>query len=289
MGGLGIVFCTCAGVAYYLPLTNPAWILIGAAFLLGMVGLLDDLHPLSPGTKLLAQLMVCGGGLVGVLMIVPFSQWRLGAEAVYFSPLWVLPVVFIALLWWINLFNFMDGTDGFAASQALFCVLVVLLLYALPEPIFVLGWILAGALAGFMLLNWPPARIFMGDTGSGFVGVILGLILLLVVIDGVVPLPVALILLSPFWVDASYTLVVRWLRGERLSQAHRSHAYQHMAKAYSHLVVVVVFWVYGLCWLLPMVGLVFIFPAVWWLWLQAAVAPLLLYCWYFRSGFDAAT
>ena len=134
------------------------------------------------------------------------------------------------LVWHINLYNFMDGIDGIASSQCLlFCLSVLYLTGGVPGWLGDLLWILVGTALGFLVYNWPPAKIFMGDVGSGALGLILGVVTLQLAISGMLPFIGCLILLTGFWFDASYTLCVRMLSGQAFTEAHRSHLYQKVA------------------------------------------------------------
>ncbi|MBI2993843.1 MAG: glycosyltransferase family 4 protein [Gammaproteobacteria bacterium] len=139
----------------------------------------------------------------------------------------------IGLAWLINLYNFMDGTDGLAATQAVTASVVA-------GGLFLVGgesgaaWvclILASACVGFLYWNWPPARIFMGDTGSCLLGFTFGMLALAGENSGAVPLLAWLILLSLFVCDATLTLLKRFMRGQKWYSAHRSHAYQLLVQA----------------------------------------------------------
>jgi len=135
------------------------------------------------------------------------------------------------------------------------------------------------------VLNWPPARIFMGDVGSGFLGFALGVLAVDAAAWELVPLASSAILLGVFLVDATVTLFRRWLRGERLSQAHRSHAYQHAARRFGgHRPVVLGVIAINLGWLLPWAWVAQAWPA----WAMAAVAaalgPLVMLAWWLGAG-----
>jgi Fuc2NAc and GlcNAc transferase len=186
----------------------------------------------------------------------------------------------VGLVWLLNLYNFMDGIDAIAGAEAVCVALGALLLGGAAT------WLLlAAAAGGFLLLNWPPARIFMGDVGSGFLGFALGVLAVDAAAWELVPLASSAILLGVFLVDATVTLVHRWLRGERLAQAHRSHAYQHAARRLGgHRPVVLAVVALNLVWLLPWAWAAKAWPA----WSMAAVAaalgPLVLLAWGLGAG-----
>jgi Fuc2NAc and GlcNAc transferase len=164
------------------------------------------------------------------------------------------------VVWLLNLSNFMDGIDGIAAVEVITVSLSGAILYFVGAP----GdrhWLtpaaVAGATMGFLIWNWPPARIFMGDVGSGF----LGLLLAGLSVDAGWVAPrlfwAWVILLGVFVVDATVTLIRRTARGDRFYEAHRTHAYQHAAALWgAHLPVTVATGLITLAWLLPLAILV---------------------------------
>lgn len=225
-GGIGfipVILVALVLVALLLPedATLPAFAAgIAGAVAVAAVSFADDLRPLSGRIRFGVQ-------AAAVALVLAFwpGDAILGADVpVVLDRL----VVGVAWLWFINLFNFMDGIDGLAASEAgvvsagIVLVAVagsaVAILPALPAVI-----VGAGAV-GFLRLNWPPAKVFMGDIGSITTGFLLGWLLLAVADAGY--LAAAAILPLVFVLDATTTLVLRILRGERPGEAHRDHAYQ---------------------------------------------------------------
>ncbi|EPB6906245.1 glycosyl transferase [Pseudomonas aeruginosa] len=170
------------------------------------------------------------------------------------------------LAWLLNLYNFMDGIDGLASVEAIcVCLGGILLLWTLAasglgphygEGVWLLA-LLACTVLGFLIWNFPPARIFMGDSGSGFLGIVLGTISLQMAWFSPSLFWCWLILLGVFVVDATFTLLRRLLRGDKIHQSHRSHAYQHAARMLSrHLPVTLGVVAINLFWLLPLALLV---------------------------------
>jgi Fuc2NAc and GlcNAc transferase len=158
----------------------------------------------------------------------------------------VMPVIgtvlaAVGIVWWTNLYNFMDGIDGLAGGQAVTVAAAagVLVLLTGGDP--VLAWpafLLAGAAAGFLLLNWSPARIFMGDVGSGFIGFVFATLAIATENAGALPLLVWVLLSGVFLFDSTVTLLRRMLRGEKWYHGHRVHAYQRLVTAgHSHAAV----------------------------------------------------
>jgi UDP-N-acetylmuramyl pentapeptide phosphotransferase/UDP-N-acetylglucosamine-1-phosphate transferase len=187
-------------------------IALGAVFL-AAISWIDDLRGLSPLARLVAQVIAV---MIGLSVL----------------PTWhgLLPLALIALVWvwWINLFNFMDGIDGLAASEAA-AIGAGLLLFAsvgagADLELRGLAAAVTGAALGFLVWNWSPARIFLGDVGSVPLGYVLGFLLLDRAVRG--HWRIALILPLYFLADATITLGRRLRRGERVWQAHREHFYQ---------------------------------------------------------------
>jgi Fuc2NAc and GlcNAc transferase len=154
----------------------------------------------------------------------------------------------------MNLFNFMDGTDGIAASEAIFVLCGGALLGVLSGSAQVCwaALLCATACLGFLLWNWAPARIFMGDVGSGYLGYVIAVLALAATRANPAALWAWLILGGVFFVDATVTLLRRLARGERPHEAHRSHAYQWFARRWdSHAKVTCAVLAVDLLWLLP--------------------------------------
>jgi UDP-N-acetylmuramyl pentapeptide phosphotransferase/UDP-N-acetylglucosamine-1-phosphate transferase len=208
-----------------------------AAVMLGSVALaavswIDDLGGLPQGLRLLAQFAAAA---LGLLSLPPAAGGLVGVPAIL-----LYPAIVILWVWGTNLFNFMDGIDGIAGGEAaaIGCGLVLLSAVGAaggPETL-MLAAALLGASAGFLVWNWPPARIFLGDVGSVPLGYLLGFLLIGLALSG--HWRAALILPLYFLADATLTLARRLLRGERVWQAHREHFYQHaVAQGLSHRAV----------------------------------------------------
>jgi UDP-N-acetylmuramyl pentapeptide phosphotransferase/UDP-N-acetylglucosamine-1-phosphate transferase len=187
------------------------------AVLLAAVSWLDDLRGLSPVVRLLAQAAAVAIGL----FVLPAPQEPLHLAAI--GLVWI---------WWINLFNFMDGIDGLAGSQAA-AIGAGLLLFAsvgagADPALRALAAAVTGAAIGFLVWNWSPARVFLGDIGSVPLGYVLGFLLLGLTLRG--HWRIAVILPLYFLADATITLARRLIRGERVWQAHREHFYQQAVR-----------------------------------------------------------
>lgn len=299
-GGLGLV------IAFQLAVSAAAvggalesryvFCLLSAGSGIAFLGLWDDISPLPACTRLLVQCVLALAALA--IFDRPIDDGgAIGAALWYGGAL-------LMMVWWLNLFNFMDGIDGFAATQCLFLTASALLLLALtgdagdPSQNLLL-WLLLAAALGFLALNWPPARIFLGDVGSLFIAYVIGVLALSTVAQGQLTTTVWLILGAVFLADSTATLLRRILRAERWHTAHRSHAYQryasmlcrgyearganpNAARAKAHRSTVGVLIIINITWLLPLAWLAIIKPGGSVLWLVLAWLPPLLLV--IRSG-----
>lgn len=281
-GGIGIVLsATLAGSWLTWGGPWPLAAMVGLGLPLALVGLADDIRPRSARLRFAVQAAVCGGFLL-MLGDLPPAELD-GVLALGGGPL--LTVLMLTGLWWINLFNFMDGIDGLAGGQALFMLLAGagLALWrsdaVATDPVWMLMLCCAAAVFGFLLLNWPPARIFMGDVGSTWLAFMLFALALLSVQSGWLNYAAWLVLAAVFVTDATVTLLTRLARGERWYQAHRSHAYQRLSRRTGdrrrgHGRVTLLATSINLLWLLPLAAACLIRPHLALLWCILAYAPL---------------
>lgn len=236
-GGIAILLAlaVAAAIAVSIFPLPPYGIWIGSAVLLvGGVSFLDDCGEVKARYRLAAHLgagiLLLAGGVSGSGLELPGLVWEMP-----FALTWFLTLGY--MVWMINLYNFMDGMDGFAGGMALFGFGTLALLgwqegdagFALANAA------VAAAAVGFLSGNFPPARIFLGDMGSATLGLLAATSSLVGSKRGLFPLWVAWLAFSPFIVDATWTLLRRLSRGERVWQAHRSHHYQRLVLAgWSH-------------------------------------------------------
>lgn len=276
-GGLGVVLAYLSGVlaAYGLEQSTMLLALAGAGFGVALIGFWDDHVSLAVRWRLLAQFSAS------------FWVYGLMQEFPVIAGLaWLGPLLTIGwLMWSLNLFNFMDGIDGIAASEACFVSssLAGFCWQTQPELALQLGCF-AAASAGFLWWNWPPAKIFMGDVGSGFMGFMLGAFILLLGRDNLSMVGTGCILYAVFVADASFTLARRLLTGQKFYQAHCSHAYQIAARRYGHVRVLQVVWIINLAYLLPLAILSIYLPAALGGCLLLAYLPLIAVDYYFNAG-----
>lgn len=212
IGGLGIM--SGLGVAILLLPHSDASFLVWLAFGLSALSLVDDFRGLSVRIRFGVHVLVA---FLALYVLVDLSVW--------YYWLWVP-----ALIWMTNLYNFMDGSDGLAGGMALFGFgfLGLAAWYLGNTEFATLALIISAAAAGFLFFNFPPARVFMGDSGSIPLGLLAGGLGLAGWSSGLWPIVFPILVFSPFVLDASLTLLRRLLRGEKVWLAHRSHYYQRL-------------------------------------------------------------
>jgi glycosyltransferase WbpL len=229
-GGVGIVLgvaVALAGAAASVTLRPDVWVLLGAAFVLAGLGLWDDVRTLGVWPRLFTQTLAaaCVVAVLGGferLPLPPPADVPLGLAGAGLAVVWLVGVT--------NFFNFMDGVDGLAAGQAVIS-LGVLAWAIWPGPEAGVAIAVLAATAAFLIRNWSPARIFLGDVGSSFLGFLLaglpfaappgtrsGLVFLVA------------ISLTLFLLDPAATLVMRRRRRAVIGAAHRDHAYQQLVE-----------------------------------------------------------
>ena len=253
-GGVAILLCFLGAIPvlyaqFGLP-GSDALALAGAGALVALIGFLDDHGHIAARWRLLTHFGASAWALYWLGGLPPLA---FGATTIEFGPAgFVLGAVF--LVWMLNLYNFMDGIDGIASVEAICVCVGGALMYWITGKVdaTIVPLTLAAATCGFLAWNFPPARIFMGDAGSGFIGMVLAVLSLQAGWHNPALFWAWLILLGIFVVDATTTLLRRLLRGEKVYEAHRSHAYQFAARKYGrHLPVTVGVAAINLCWLLP--------------------------------------
>jgi UDP-N-acetylmuramyl pentapeptide phosphotransferase/UDP-N-acetylglucosamine-1-phosphate transferase len=224
---LKVLLSLLGGSRQFFEAKTSIWV-VGVSLLLAAVSLWNDWVDLSPGLRfvmhgLAAAGVVLGAGLTIDSIAVPLiGDWPLGWLAI--------PLTIICLIWMTNLYNFMDGMDGFAGGMSVmgFGFLSYIAWSAGQSFIALLSLLTVGAVAGFLLYNWPPAKIFMGDVGSILLGFLAGALSVMGIHQKRFDLWVPVLVFSPFIVDATTTLFRRLLRGERVWRAHREHYYQRL-------------------------------------------------------------
>lgn len=286
-GGVAIVLSFLAALLWleYKGLlgSDAAWAMFGAGASIAFLGFLDDHGHIAARWRLLGHF---GASIWVLFWLGGFPPLIILGFEIHMAWLGNILALFY-LVWLLNLYNFMDGIDGIASVEAITACLGACLLYVLvdassllPAPL-----MLAAAVAGFLFWNFPPARIFMGDAGSGFLGIALGVLSLQAAWVSSELFFAWLILLGVFIVDATVTLLRRLLRGDKVYEAHRSHAYQYASRHFGrHLPVTLAVLLINIIWLLPLavaVTLDYIDGAVG---VLIAWAPLVLLALRFNAG-----
>lgn len=262
-GGIAIVvtfFAALVGLQQWDMLaSNVMWALVGGGGLVALVGWMDDHRDIAAIWRILVHLLAA-----------LWALFWLGQGGIAYSDNagvslgWIgITLSAIGIVWFTNLYNFMDGADGLAGMQAVSAGLAGggLLWLAGAQGLALASLALASASAGFLMWNWPPARIFMGDVGSGFLGFSFAVLALTSQTSGALPVLLWVVLLAIFVMDASFTLLRRMLHREPWYRAHRTHAYQRLVQAgFTHRQVVLAALGLNVLVLWPMAWLVWAYP-----------------------------
>jgi len=231
-GGLAIVITWYIGITgLYLAgiIEAKLYFALLSGILLTIISLIDDLIGLKPSIRLLFHFItsIAAFAFLGGLR-------QLAIPGINMNYMFIIyPIAIVGMVWFINLYNFMDGVDGFASLEA---IIICLVLFTLSGNI--INLLLLSCVAGFLFWNWPKAKIFMGDVGStqlGFILVVMG-----IYFHDTFEFSILnwIMITSPFWFDATLTLLRRWRNGEKLGEAHKKHAYQRIVQSgFSHLKV----------------------------------------------------
>ncbi len=250
--GGGVVF----SLLFFIFMWNMSGIPYQLFFLLGvggfaatLFGFIDDMINISPVPKLIIQLFL--------------SVWAVywlyidGLLLLDFLPIFlIIPACLFLMIWMINAYNFMDGIDGMASSGAIFISLTLALSLFLTNGNILYFYIfifLSASIGGFIIFNWPPASIFMGDAGSVFLGYIFGSLLLVTVLNNDISIWIWLTVFGYFFSDTVVTQIMRVVLVKKWYLAHRSHAYQNITRITgSHLKVTNGVALYNIIWILPL-------------------------------------
>lgn len=252
-GGLGIVVVFLGAVLIGLTIgeieLRTALVLVVGGLSIAAIGFADDHVDVDSKWRFLVQVSAASGAVILLGGLPPVQLGSMQLELGLVGD--ILLVIFA--VWFTNVFNFMDGIDGIAASEAICIAVGVMVVGAgnnsTSPTILVL---LIAATAGFLAWNWPPAKIFMGDVGSAFLGFVLIVIAIHYCNAGQTSIWVWLILTAVFVVDATVTIIVRILRRDAWLTAHRSHAYQKASRLYrSHSRVTIGVICINVAWLYP--------------------------------------
>jgi Fuc2NAc and GlcNAc transferase len=277
-GGIAIASVALAGALYLgwrgLLDLHLLLALVGGGAVIALVGFMDDRRSVPVRVRLLAHALAAGWAVYAVGGLAPI---QVGGHLVDLGLAGDL-LATIAIVWTLNLFNFMDGIDGIAASEAIYIgvsgSVLAFMVHAAPG-VGAAAIVFVAACTGFLAWNWPPARIFMGDAGSGFLGFFIAVLALGAARSAPAAVFVWVILGGAFFVDATVTFLRRLLRRERVHEAHRGHAYQRLSRRWrSHRTVDLVLLAINLLWLTPCAWLAAAHPESAAILCLAALSPL---------------
>ncbi|WP_296255273.1 MULTISPECIES: MraY family glycosyltransferase [unclassified Pseudomonas] len=286
-GGVAIVVSYLLGLMLMFgqgAVALPIFVALGGAGLgIAALGFVDDHGHVAARWRLLGHFCSAFWALFWLQGLPPITLFGASLDIGWLGHVWAV----VYLVWLLNLYNFMDGIDGLASVEAVCVCVGAALIYGLGGH-YELIWqplLLAAAVLGFFIWNFPPAKIFMGDAGSGFLGIILGVFSLQAAWISSQLLWVWLILLGVFIVDATVTLIRRLVRGDKIYEAHRSHAYQFASRRYGkHLPVTSAVGVINLFWLLPVAIGVTQFGLDGAIGVIVAYTPLVILAFAFKAG-----
>ena len=231
-GGIAIAITWFIGLVYLYSINEIDLVLFKAliiGFIIAIVSFFDDLYELSPKLRLIVQSLVA---ILGLYFLGGLNTITLGFFDISFG---IVPNIFafFMIVWFINLTNFIDGINGYVGSEFVFLSLSGLLFFGDAHFL-----VLVVSVLGFLFWNWNKAKIFMGDVGSTLLGYNIAIFTIYYSNQESTNFWIWIILFSPFWLDATITLIRRKLNKEKLSQAHKKHAYQRLTQAgWSHFKV----------------------------------------------------
>ncbi len=311
-GGFGFFFITITSLLFLLSIqsleVNNINYFLFASFGIGITGYLDDLIDIHQLPRFVIQILA---SVVVILFFSKFPEIYLLNFSLFGHYLLLVFGIFF-LVWLTNLYNFMDGIDGLATIQGLFillCYLVLVFPYEIElsivsdeKLVFLYSIIILGAgLSAFLIFNFPNSSIFMGDVGSSFLGFFLGSLGIFASANGWIYFWTLTIIWSMFLVDATVTLLVRFMRGDKWYDAHRTHAYQKICEIYmrkinkkfpeksdartkTHRFVCSIYGVVNLLWVLPLSILSIRYPTYGFLIAFLCFSPIVIGSLYFEAG-----
>ena len=228
-GGIAIVITWFVGIGYLYfnnQIESDLFFALLMGIIISVVSYFDDIYDLSPKVRLLAQGVVAFGGLYFIGGFDSLNLFVFNIDNQIITNVFA----FLLIVWFINLYNFLDGINGYAGSEAVFLSIAGLLIFGGAH-----FGVLAVAVLGFLYWNWNKAKIFMGDVGSTLLGYNVAIFTLYYANQEPLNLWIWITLFGLFWFDATLTLLRRKLNGEKLSQAHKKHGYQRLNQSgWSH-------------------------------------------------------
>jgi Fuc2NAc and GlcNAc transferase len=259
------------------------WALGGAGVVVAILGFLDDHGHIAARWRLLGHFGAASWALLCLGGIPPIDLFGIMIQLEWLGD--ILCVFY--LVWLLNLYNFMDGIDGIASVETVCVCVSACIVYWLSghSELIWAPLLLSMSALGFLYWNFPPARIFMGDAGSGFLGIVMGILSLQAAWTTPTFLWVWLILMGVFIVDATFTLSRRLVRGDKVYEAHRSHAYQFASrKVGRHLPITIAVGIINIFWLLPIALCVSLVKVDGLIGMSVAYVPLILLAVRYKAG-----
>jgi Fuc2NAc and GlcNAc transferase len=259
----------------YLQLSDNLFLILGVGGgMAALLGFIDDIKDIRARIKLIIQLLLSGWAV----------YWLYSDNLLLLNwiPIFItIPACLFLMVWMMNAYNFMDGVDGMAASGAIFASLTLALVLFLTDnsvELILIFILIAATVGGFIIFNWPPATIFMGDAGSVFLGYVFGSLLLFTTLNGYLSIWIWLTVFGYFFADTTVTQIVRVISIKKwYSVAHRSHAYQNLARITgSHLKVTSGVALYNIIWILPLTIWSVLQPEMGAIFTMLAIAPALV-------------
>jgi len=255
VGGISIVFTVLAGyLIFALNFEQNIpwfWILFVSALMIAVIGLFDDIFVIKKRIRFFIHLSAAGI----VIFWIGSKLQIIFPEALQLTGPISITLVVLYVVWNINLYNFMDGIDGLASGHAVFMGIVAGTIAWVNGnfPLALAYYLLGAASLGFLKLNWHPAKIFMGDLCSGFMGITMAVLGLWGKMTSTVPLTAFLILMAIFYVDPTYTIIRRSMAGENPTTTHRDFAFHHaIRRGLSHSKVTGIILLIDFLWLAPL-------------------------------------
>lgn len=258
IGGIAIILSFYIGIAILFfsdKIEKSLFLAILPGLVIASISLIDDLVGLSPWLRLVIQISCC---LISLILLKGFHP-LIGDKFLY---VWSFFALF-GMVWFVNLYNFLDGSDGYAVMEGIFVLLALLYFSQLTCLL-----ILVLALVGFSYWNLPRAKIFMGDTGSTAIGFIIVVFGIYLNNQNSLDFSYCIVLTSLFWFDATFTLIRRTLNKEKLTQAHNKHAYQRLIQSgFSHTTILIIGFsvnlaLFGICLLMKYLNIPFYYSFI---------------------------
>lgn len=224
-GGIAIALTWFSGISYLYStdsINTSLYFALMVGVIISVISYIDDLLELSPKIRLLTQSLVA---LFGLYFLGGFDQINLFFFTVE-NQIFTNIFAFFMIIWFINLYNFLDGIDGYAGSEAIFLAIAAFILFGGAHFL-----VLAVAVLGFLVWNWHKAKIFMGDVSSTLLGYNIAIFTIYYANEESSNFWIWIIIFGLFWFDATLTLYRRYKNKEKLSQAHKKHAYQRLVQS----------------------------------------------------------